>query len=217
MHYKRVILLIAENYLPVLVVQLITTVNALFHCTCLGSLFSYLAPLLCKQFNSITHPKILLIFDFMRNARLITGTICFIMADLLFFQQASAQKQAGIKAVAAVVETLRKAMIDADSAKLSQLTSSQLTFGHSTGRLEDKATFIHAFTSGASDFTSLEFADQTIQVSGTTAIVRHTLNGATNDKGKAPGTVKLLVILVWQKVKGQWLLLARQAIKPPVS
>ncbi|MEK7226911.1 MAG: nuclear transport factor 2 family protein, partial [Bacteroidota bacterium] len=34
----------------------------------------------------------------------------------------------------------------------------------------------------------------------------------TNDGGK-PGEVHLLVMLVWQKQGGKWILLARQAVK----
>jgi ketosteroid isomerase-like protein len=131
-----------------------------------------------------------------------------------------AQKQPKVnakKAVEEAVEKLRKLMVDPDSAGLSAMVSEKLTFGHSTGRVEDKATFLNAFLTGTSNFTSLDFTDQTVQVSGTTAIVRHTLTGAAHDKGKEPGTVKLFVLLVWQKVKGQWVLLARQAVKVPAA
>jgi hypothetical protein len=38
------------------------------------------------------------------------------------------------------------------------------------------------------------------------------MTGDTNDNNK-PGTVNLGVLLVWQKQKGQWKLLARQAFK----
>ena len=115
------------------------------------------------------------------------------------------------------VEKIRKLMLEPDSAALSAMASDKLTFGHSGGKLQNKQEFLHSFVSGETDFTSLEFTDQTIQVSGSTAIVRHTLSGGTHDKGKDPGTVKLLILLVWQKVKGQWVLLARQAIKYPVA
>jgi len=115
------------------------------------------------------------------------------------------------------VEKIRKLMLEPDSAALSGMASDKLTFGHSGGKLQNKQEFLHSFISGETDFTSLDFTDQTIQVSGSTAIVRHTLSGGTHDKGKDPGTVKLLILLVWQKVKGQWVLLARQAIKYPVA
>jgi Domain of unknown function (DUF4440) len=118
------------------------------------------------------------------------------------------------KAVANAVEQLRKAMVDADSAMLDQLTSPQLSYGHSGGALDDKTVFVQKIVSGKSDFVTMEFPGQTISISKNTAIVRHKLNAVTNDGGK-PGEVHLAVLLIWQKLHGQWKLLARQAIKLP--
>lgn len=115
-------------------------------------------------------------------------------------------------AVSAAVELLRKAMIDADKAGLQKVTADQLSYGHSSGRVEDKATFIENIVSGKSDFVTIDLTNQTVAVAGDAAIVRHTLSATTNDGG-TPGTVKLNILLVWQKQKGQWKLLARQAVK----
>ncbi len=116
------------------------------------------------------------------------------------------------KAVAAAVEALRVAMVNADSVTLDKLTSDQLSYGHSSGHVEGKSSFINKISSGRSDFVSIELPDQVIIVSGKTALVRHTLNAVTNDGGKA-GEVHLSVLLVWQKQHGDWKLLARQAVK----
>lgn len=116
------------------------------------------------------------------------------------------------KQVAAAIEVLKKAMIDADQSKLDALTAGDLSYGHSSGKIEDKAAFIKALVSGTSDFVSIDLTDQTVKVTGNTAIVRHTLTGSTVDAGK-PANVKLAVLTVWQKQQGKWKLLARQAIK----
>lgn len=118
------------------------------------------------------------------------------------------------KAVANAVEQLRKAMVDADSVMLDKLVSPKLSYGHSGGALDDKTVFVQKIVSGKSDFVTLEFAGQTISVSKNTAIVRHKLNAVTNDSGK-PGEVHLSVLLIWQKLQGEWKLLARQAVKLP--
>lgn len=115
-------------------------------------------------------------------------------------------------AVAAAVEQLRRAMVDADSVMLDKLTAAKLSYGHSSGHIDDKTLFISKIVSGKSDFVTLEFADQTISVDRDVAIVRHKLNATTNDSGK-PGEVHLAVLLVWQKQQGAWKLLARQAVK----
>ena len=116
------------------------------------------------------------------------------------------------KAVADAVETLRKAMIDPDKATLERITSVKLSYGHSSGKVEDKASFVNSLTSGTSDFVSIKLSDQTVSVSGNTAIVRHTLEGATNDGGKS-SNVKLAVLLVFNQKGTSWQLLARQAVK----
>ncbi|AYB33869.1 nuclear transport factor 2 family protein [Chryseolinea soli] len=116
------------------------------------------------------------------------------------------------KAVAAAVEILRKAMVDADKAALEKITADALSYGHSSGKIEDKAAFVDAIVTGKSDFKTIELADQTITVSENLALVRHKLSGETNNDGQ-PGTVNLGVLLVWQKQKGQWKLIGRQAFK----
>lgn len=118
------------------------------------------------------------------------------------------------KAVAEANEKLRKAMVDADAATLNNLTDDQLTYGHSGGSApETKKEFVENIVNGNSDFVTIDLTDQTIVVKGTTAIIRHRLVATTHDKGKEPGTVDLLILLVWHKDKGEWKLLARQAVK----
>lgn len=118
-------------------------------------------------------------------------------------------------AVALKVEQLKTAMINADSSMLASLTDEKLSYGHSSGALDNKQIFISKITSGKSDFVSIELKDQTITVSGKVAVVRHKLDAVTNDNGK-PGEVHLFVLLIWQKQNGEWKLLARQAVKVPV-
>ena len=114
--------------------------------------------------------------------------------------------------VTAAVEQLRKAMVDADSSKLTASVSDKLSYGHSGGHVEGKAEFIRKIMSGQSDFVTIDLVNQVVSVSDKTAIVRHDLNAKTNDNGK-PNEVHLHVLLVWQKQNGAWQLVARQAVK----
>ncbi|GAB3908814.1 nuclear transport factor 2 family protein [Larkinella knui] len=116
------------------------------------------------------------------------------------------------QAVEQAVEKLRKGIIDADQPTLEALVTDQLTYGHSNGLLEDKAAFVKALVSKESDFVTIDLTDQTVTIVDNTAWVRHKMAGTTNNKGVA-GTVKLSVLLVWVKQKGDWKLLARQAVK----
>ena len=115
-------------------------------------------------------------------------------------------------AVAQAVEAFRNAMLKADRAQFEALCANQLSYGHSAGRVETKTQFIDAATSGRSTWKFITLTDQTIQIVGNTAIVRHTLTGETERDGKT-NPVKIGVLMVWQKQDGQWKLLARQAVR----
>jgi hypothetical protein len=114
--------------------------------------------------------------------------------------------------VADAVQSLRKAMIDGDRKALEMITDDDLSYGHSSGRIENRTEFIDNIVSGRSDFVTMELTNQSILIEDKTAIVRHELKGEINDNNK-PGTVHLLVMLVWVKDDGRWKLLARQAVK----
>lgn len=132
--------------------------------------------------------------------------LCFLTA-VAVTAQTKAEKE-----VAAAVETLKKAMIDGTRSKLEAIAAEKLSYGHSSGKVEDKAAFVESIASGKSDFVTITLSNQTIQVSGNTAVVRHHLDADTNDSGKV-GTVSLNIMLVFQKQFGRWVLLARQAVK----
>ena len=112
------------------------------------------------------------------------------------------------------VENLRLAMISGERSALEDIAATDLSYGHSSGKLEDKAAFVESIASGKSDFVTIEFKNQTTKVVGKTAMVRHELHAKTNDGGK-PGEVHLGIFLVWQKQGGDWKLLGRQAYKLP--
>jgi hypothetical protein len=110
------------------------------------------------------------------------------------------------------ITALSQAMITADAKALKAITASTLSYGHSSGRVEDQQTFINNLVNGSSDFVTIDLQDQTISLADDIAIVRHVLAAETNDSGK-PGSVKIGVMLVWQEHHGEWTLLARQAFK----
>ncbi len=132
---------------------------------------------------------------------------------LLFIFNIAVQAQSkDEQAVEAAVETLKNALISGDKTELENIAADELTYGHSSGKLEDKSAFVEALTSKVSDFKTIDLTNQTIKVVGNTALVRHELKADVVDSGK-PASIHLGVLLVWQKEKGKWNLLARQAYK----
>src|SRR5262245_45384162 len=75
--------------------------------------------------------------------------------------------------VAKASEELRVAMVNGDRAELDRLAAEQLSYGHSGGHIDDKKEFVEKIASGKSDFVTIDISEQTISISGKTAIVRH--------------------------------------------
>lgn len=124
-------------------------------------------------------------------------------------------QSAETKAVTDAVESMRQAMVSAKKAELEKVGSPALSYGHSSGRIENNAEFVDAIVTGKSTFVTLDLKDQTVQVDGDVAIIRHIMEAKTNDSGK-PSEVRIGVMLVMKKDKaGEWKLLARQAYKLP--
>jgi len=136
----------------------------------------------------------------------------FVLSALLFgaVHFAFAQKAE----VEAAVTKLTKLMVTPDSSMLDKLILSNLSYGHSSGKIQTKQEFLHSLLSGESDFVDINLTDQSVILQNKTALVRHTLNAKTNDKN-VPGNVKLYILLIWSKEKAGWKLLGRQAVKVP--
>ena len=118
------------------------------------------------------------------------------------------------EAVAKNVEVFRVAQIKADREAFDALCAPELSYSHSSGKVEDKATFIANATEGKSKFLSLEYQDPSIRVVGPAAIVRFHWVGeqdATAD-GKKSST-NLHILMNWQKQGADWKLLSRASTK----
>lgn len=144
----------------------------------------------------------------MRNLFLLTISIMMMTGC-----NESENESTAVAEVEAAVELFRQTMVEPDESVFYKLTSPKLTYGHSSGLVEDRDACVAAIVSGKNKFLSLELSDQTVDLSGNTAIVRHRFFAHTHDEGKEPGTVTLHVLQVWQKSSEGWQLLARQAVR----
>ncbi|WP_373511660.1 nuclear transport factor 2 family protein [Persicitalea sp.] len=117
------------------------------------------------------------------------------------------------KAVLDRVEMWRKAVVGQDVKTLDKVFADEMTYGHSNGHLDTKATFVGTIKDEKEVYKELNLDDMTVSVVGNTALVRHKMTGTVN---LADGTVSkpnLGVLQVWSKTKSGWQLLARQAFK----
>ena len=118
------------------------------------------------------------------------------------------------EAVAEKLEAFRAAQVAADAKALDALCAAELSYSHSDGRVEDKATFVANATNGKSKFLSLAYQDPSIRVVGPAAIVRFHWVGeqeAVADGEKS--STNLHILMNWQKQGTDWKLLSRGSTK----
>jgi ketosteroid isomerase-like protein len=148
-----------------------------------------------------------------RRDVVVAGAVAFGAPGLLLSGAASAQG-GDEAAVAQNVEILRKAQLEADRARLAQVTSDQVSYGHSDGRVETKEQFIDGVMNRKQVVKSLTFPDLKLAVVGDAAIVRHIYLSESELDGKAT-TTRIGALQIWQKQGGAWKLLARQGFRLP--
>jgi len=118
------------------------------------------------------------------------------------------------EAVAKRVEAFRAAQVAADAKAFDGLCAAEMSYSHSDGHIEDKATFIKNATAGKSKLLSLEYKEPWVRVVGDAAIVRfHWLGESeTIPDGKKSAT-NLHILMNWQKQGDDWKLLSRASTK----
>jgi ketosteroid isomerase-like protein len=141
----------------------------------------------------------------------ITGAVALGAASLLGGSAvlADASDEAAVKEN---VEALRKALLMADKAQLEQLAADQLSYGHSSGKVQNKAEFVDGVVTRKAVVKSLDFPELTVAVAGDAAIARHLYVSDSETDGK-PDHTRIGMLAVWQKQDGSWKLLARQGYK----
>jgi ketosteroid isomerase-like protein len=149
--------------------------------------------------------------DVTRRSLAVAGALAFGASSLLHNTAALAES-GDEAAVKQDVEALRKALLAADNARLEQLTSDHVSYGHSDGRVQNKAEFINGVMTRKAVVKSIEFPELTVAVVGDAAIARHIYTSESETDGK-PNSVKIGALQVWQKQGGNWKLLARQGYK----
>ena len=117
-------------------------------------------------------------------------------------------------AVTKNLEAFRAAQASANAEILASLTAAELSYSHSSGVVEDKATFIANATNGKSKVLSLVYENPSIRVVGPAAIVRfHWLGEAESVPDGKKSATNLHILMNWQKQGADWKLLSRSATK----
>lgn len=117
-----------------------------------------------------------------------------------------------MQALETTLQRFHKAIVDADSLALTNLTAEELTYGHSSGAIENRDLFIGNLLSGNSDFAKIDVSDLDITLKGDVAWTRFNMSAELLSNG-ATNPINLKMLYVWTKDAGIWKLLARQAVR----
>ena len=138
----------------------------------------------------------------MTKFKVLVGFVC------LFSGYVAAAPSADEQNVAKAVDKMTQAMLHKDTKTLAALTSDKVTYGHSSGKVQNKDEFIADIETGRSGFKTLQMLNQKITMDGDVALVRNHFSAqAVNSGVEVPTEIENFQI--WQKQKGQWLLIGR--------
>src|SRR5260370_28567960 len=88
-------------------------------------------------------------------------------------------------AIDRAIEALRRAMLAKDKAQFEVLCAEELTYGHSSGKIENKVEFIAGATNPNWHWNTLDFVQTNTKMSGALGIRRAVLTGVF-DAGDKP-------------------------------
>ncbi len=135
-----------------------------------------------------------------------------------FLAAVPASAQSGEEAaVTRAVDALIRAMIAADKAQLEAVTAPELSYGHSSGQIENRQQFVDGVLSRSLVAKSIDLSDRRVTIVGNDAIVRHNFTADPVNREGQTVRVRIGQMQVWQKRGGDWLLLAHQAYPRPMQ
>ncbi len=119
------------------------------------------------------------------------------------------QDTTGLKKVTVL---LNEALLKKDSSVLMQLLDNNVSYGHSNGWIQSKSDVVQDFSSGKISYNKMEVSDEKFLMQKQAVAIRN----VTTVEGIVSGNVfkmSLQVLQVWKRIKGKWVLIARQSVK----
>lgn len=139
---------------------------------------------------------------------------CLIAALLLLpgSHEAFAQPDAAEQAVRQVEDRRIKATIANDFATLDAVLADDLTYAHSSGVVDTKASYIESLRSGKTKYESIDRSPSLVRVYGNTALI--TGSATVGLRGLA-APLSLRYTLAYVMRDGQWRMVAWQSTRLP--
>ncbi|MDB5253199.1 MAG: nuclear transport factor 2 family protein [Flaviaesturariibacter sp.] len=136
-----------------------------------------------------------------------------VFASLLFSLATHAQGKREAALLAAVRGVHQAVFVAKDSVALNKLYAREITYGHSGGKLEDRATAIHSAGANPSSYTGIQMGPVSVLINRKTAVTRYLLTGTETNKDGKVTELKLNILQAWTRQGKNWKMMARQAVK----
>jgi hypothetical protein len=109
------------------------------------------------------------------------------------------------------------AIVAADPARLTAIFSDELRYAHSTGAVDDKASYMDSLVSGRTKYVVYDYEERkfTFPVPGIALMAGRVHIQSTNAAGAVSDAV-LSVLAVWREEQGKWRFLAWQSCRLPL-
>lgn len=100
-----------------------------------------------------------------------------------------------------------------DSIMLEELFARKATYGHSSGKIEDRDEAIAVASKNKSVYRDTAISNLAVLLKDEVAIVRYLFKANENKPDGSVSPLNLNIMQVWVKERGKWRLMGRQAVK----
>jgi ketosteroid isomerase-like protein len=142
-------------------------------------------------------------------------TLLIALAGSLAVHPARAADDPRIDALRAADDERVAAIIAADRDRLAEIFSGDLRYAHSTGAVDNKASYIDLIASGRTKYLVYDYEERNFSFPAPDIAL---MSGRAHIKTTTAGTVSdgiLSFLAVWREEKGRWRFLAWQSCKLP--
>lgn len=131
---------------------------------------------------------------------------------LLFLLATAAFSQTTPAGIEALDKAWIKAVLGRDIAALDRMLATDLIYGHATGVVDTKQSYLDKLKGGRQVYRSLEQRKVSVRIHGDAAVT-HSWTHVTGVNPAGPFDDKIMMIHVWVKKGGTWQLLGHQTTK----
>lgn len=96
---------------------------------------------------------------------------------------------------------------------LEELFARKATYGHSSGKIEDRDEAIAVASKNKSVYRDTAISNLAVLLKDEVAIVRYLFKANENKPDGSVSPLNLNIMQVWVKERGKWRLMGRQAVK----